>query len=178
MNKATGAVEREFVLPVGNPQKTHGHFRHARMTDAGTLLVAHMDLGKAAEYDLNGKELWSLNVPGIWSATPLKNGNILVVSSKKFVREVNHAGQTVWEWTPSDTPDFPLSSLQLAVRLPDGNTIINNWFNQWNDKADPATAPVQAIEVTPDKKVVWALRSWTPPTDLGPATTIQLLDQP
>jgi len=34
----------------------------------------------------------------------------------------------------------------------------------------------QAIEVTPNKKVVWALRSWTPPADLGPATTIQVLD--
>jgi hypothetical protein len=40
-----------------------------------------------------------------------------------------------------------------------------------------ANAPVQAIEVTPGKKVVWALRSWTPPADLGPATTIQILDE-
>ena len=54
MNKTSGAVEREFVLPVKNPRSIHGHFRHARMTDAGTLLVAHMDLGKAAEYDLDG----------------------------------------------------------------------------------------------------------------------------
>jgi hypothetical protein len=37
---------------------------------------------------------------------------------------------------------------------------------------------VQAWEVTPDKKVVWALRSWTDPTNLGPSTTIQLLDEP
>ena len=42
-------------------------------------------------------------------------------------------------------------------------------------KPDAATAEVQAIEVTPDKKVVWALRSWEAPTDLGPATTIQVL---
>jgi len=31
--------------------------------------------------------------------------------------------------------------------------------------------------VTPDKKVVWALSSWTDP-DLGPSTSIQLLDEP
>jgi hypothetical protein len=37
-------------------------------------------------------------------------------------------------------------------------------------------APVQALEDTPDKKVVWALRSWEKPADLGPATTLQLLD--
>jgi hypothetical protein len=41
---------------------------------------------------------------------------------------------------------------------------------------DADNAPVQAIEVTPQKKVVWALRSWTPPADLGPATIIQLLN--
>jgi hypothetical protein len=43
---------------------------------------------------------------------------------------------------------------------------------------DPSNAPIQVIEVTPDKKVVWALRSWTPPADLGPATTLQILSQP
>jgi hypothetical protein len=178
VNKTTGATEREFVLPVKNPEGTHGHFRHARITDAGTLLVAHMDLGKAAEYDLNGKELWSLDVPGIWSATPLKNGNLLTVSNHRFVREVNRAGETVWEWTPADAPDYKTSSLQLATRLPNGNTIINNWVNEWSGKGDPANAPIQAIEVTPDKKVVWVLRSWTPPADLGPATTLQILSPP
>ena len=28
------------------------------------------------------------------------------------------------------------------------------------------------------KAVVWVLREWTPPTNLGPATTIQFLDEP
>jgi hypothetical protein len=176
MNKTSGAVEREFILPVKNPQGTHGHFRHARMSEAGTLLVAHMDLGKVVEYDLDGKELWSLEVPGIWSATPLKNGNMLVVSNRKFVREVNRAKKTVWEWTPGDAPEYEFSNLQLAVRLPNGNTIINNWFNQWSDKLDTNHLPVQAVEVTPDKKVVWVLSAWTPPADLGPATTIQPLN--
>lgn len=176
MNKTSGAVEREFNLPVKNPKSVHGHFRHARLTEAGTLLVAHMDLGKAAEYDLNGKELWSMEVPGIWSATPLKNGNILVVSNQKFVREVNRARETVWEWTAVDAPEYKFSNLQLAVRLPNGNTIINNWFNQWSARLDTNNLPVQAIEVTPDKKVVWALRAWTPPADLGPATIIQPLN--
>ena len=178
VNKVTGQTEKEFVLPVANPTKTHGHFRHARLTDAGTLLVAHMDMGKVCEYDTDGKQLWSLDVPGIWSATPLKNGNILVASNKKFVRELNRKGETVWEWTPADAPDYKFSNLQIAVRLPNGNTIINDWFNQWSGKIDPANVPVQAIEVTADKKIVWALRAWTAPADLGPATTLQLLDQP
>jgi len=178
VNKTTGAVEREFVLPVGNPKGVHGHFRHARMTEAGTLLVAHLDLGKVCEYSLDGKQLWSYDAPGIWSATPLKNGKVLVASNRGYVREVDRGGRTVWEWTPAETPEYKMSSLQLAVRLPNGNTIINNWFNEWSGKVDPANPPLQAIEVTPDKRVVWALRSWAPPADLGPATTIQILTAP
>jgi hypothetical protein len=37
---------------------------------------------------------------------------------------------------------------------------------------------VQAVEVTPAKKIVWGLRSWLPPADLGPVSIIQVLDQP
>jgi hypothetical protein len=36
---------------------------------------------------------------------------------------------------------------------------------------------VQVLEVTPEKKVVWALSEWKNP-DLGPASSIQLLDEP
>ncbi len=176
VNKSSGAIEHQFELPVENPKSVHGQFRHARMTAAGTIMVAHMDLGKAVEYNLDGEALWSVDVPGIWSATPLANGNILAASNKKFVREINREGQTVWEWTVADAPEYAVNNPQLAARLPNGNTLINNWFNQWSSKLDPANEPVQAIEVTPDKKIVWALRSWDAPADLGPSTTIQILD--
>ncbi len=179
VNKTSGKTEREFILPVKNPKGVHGQFRQARMTSAGNLLVAHMDLGKAVEYDLNGNALWSAEVPGIWSAKPLPSGNILATSNRGFVRELNRQGQTVWEWTPADAPGYPMPNLQTATRLANGNTIINNWFNQWSDtKLDRANPPVQAIEVTMEKQVVWVLRSWTPPADLGPSTTIQILDEP
>jgi hypothetical protein len=178
VNIVTGKTEREFTLPVKNPQSVHGHFRHARLTDAGTLLVAHMDLNKIAEYDSTGKEVWS-NTPGIatWSAERLKNGNTLITGAR-MVREVSPAGATVWEFSPADVPDYLFNSMQIAKRLPNGNTLINTWFNQWDGPVNPATAPVQALEVTPDKKIVWALRAWGNPVDLGPSTTIQLLDQP
>jgi len=176
VNKTSGKTEREFVLPVKNPKGVHGQFRQARMTKAGTLLVAHMDLGKAVEYDMDGKALWSAEVPGIWSVKPLPNGNVLATSNRGFVRELGRAGTVVWEWTRADAPDYSMSSLQTATRLPNGNTLINNWFNQWSGKVDPANPPVQALEVTSEKKVVWALRCWTAPADLGPSTTIQMLD--
>jgi len=186
VNKSTGRIETRFNLPVANTNSVHGQFRHARLTPAGTLLVAHMDSWKVCEYNLQGKELWSLPAPGVWSADPLANGNILLTGNvalknnqgPKYVREVTRKGDTVWEWTTADAPDYKFTALQLAVRLPGGNTIINNWFNQWSSKLNYADLPVQAIEVTPDKKVVWALRSWTEPAALGPATTIQILDDP
>lgn len=174
-NLAGGEMEKEFPLAVGNTNSTHGQFRHARLTDAGTYLVAHMDMGKVVEYDENGKAVWSASAPGVWSAVRLKNGNTLVCG--KVVREINPAGETVWQFTSADVADYKFNSMQLAARLPDGDTLINNWVNQWNGKIDPATAPVQALEITPDKKIAWALRSWTNP-NLGPATTIQLLDEP
>ena len=176
MNKTTGAVEREFVLPVKNPQKVHGHFRQARLLENGNVLVAHMDLGRVCEYDMSGTPVWSMDNPGgLWSATPLKNGNILLTGGK-VVREVNRQKEVIWEWTPADTPDYTMPNVQVSTRLPNGNTIINNWFNEWSGKIDPANPPLQAIEVTPEKKVVWALRQWTAPADLGPSTIIQILD--
>jgi hypothetical protein len=177
MNKATGAIEHRFELTTGNPDNVHPQFRQARLTSAGTILIAHMDAHKVVEYTLDGKAVWSYEVPNCWSAAPLASGNILISGGgAKFVREINRKGETVWEWTPADTPEYKMSNVQIATRLPNGNTIINNWFNQWSETLDPNNAPVQAIEVTPDKKVVWALRAWSPPADLGPSTTIQILD--
>jgi hypothetical protein len=178
VNLQTGATEREFPLPVGNAEKTHGQFRHARLTEAGTVLIAHMDMAKVAEYDATGKEVWSVPTGGSpWSAVRLPGGNTLICGSR-FTREVNPAGATVWEFTGADVPDYRFASMQLATRLPDGHTLITNWVNQWSEQVDPATAPVQALEITADKQIVWALRAWTAPANLGPATTIQLLDAP
>ena len=176
VNIVTGATEKQFTLPVANPNSVHGQFRHARLTDAGTLMVAHMDLGKVSEYDTDGKELWTLPAPRVWGVTPLKNGHILLTDNNG-VREVDRAGDTVWSVTRADLPGYTLKNLQNAWRLPNGNTLLNNWVNQWTGPVDTANAPVQALEVTPDKQVVWALRSWTDP-NLGPATTIQILDTP
>ena len=177
VNIATGKTLVEFNLPTGNPQKVHPQFRHARITDAGTVLVAHLDMQKVAEYDAKGREVWSYSIDGPWSAVRLKNGNTLIATSKKMIREVDPSGKTVWELRPEDLPDYKISNFQIAVRLPNGNTLLNNWANI-KTPGERTNGPVQALEVTANKKLVWALRSWTDPADLGPATTIQLLDKP
>jgi outer membrane protein assembly factor BamB len=177
VNVISGETKLQFPLPVKNANSTHGQFRHARLTSAGTIMVAHMDMGKLAEYDSHGKELWSMPAPGIWGVTPLKNNNFLI-TDRTGVHEVNRDKQIVWEVTRDQFPEYKIPSLQQAWRLPNGNTLFNTWVNEWSGKIDPLTAPVQAIEVTPDKKVAWALRAWGDPVNLGPATTIQILDQP
>lgn len=179
MNIKTNKIERQFILPTKGTG-THGQFRHARLTKDGNILVAHMDLGKICEYDINGKQLLSIDMPGVWSVEPLKNGNILACGHEghrtSFTREVNRKGEVVWEYMMSDLPDYSFPEPQIATRLANGNTLINNWFNSWDSKLDPVNLQVQAIEVTPDKKIIWALRAWAPPLNLGPSTTIQLLN--
>ena len=184
INIATGQTEKEFVLPTGNPHPTHTQFRRVQMTRAGTFLAAHHDQNKVVEYEANGQEIWSVEVPNPWDAVRLTNGDTLISSHNSFVREVNQKGETVWEFGQQDVPDIALFSLQEANRLANGNTVISNWVPNGIVDAkgtkDPSKWPtsVQVLEVTPAKKVVWALRSWTPPADLGPATVIQLLDEP
>ncbi len=128
-----------------------------------------------------GQVQWSFEAPDskgeISDAVMLSNGNVLI-TSRAGVHEVTHAGDTVFALTPADLPDYKLHNLQLAWRLPNGNTVLNNWVNAWGQAAELAKGEaVQALEVTPDKQVVWALRSWYNP-NLGPATTLQFLDQP
>ena len=177
-NVATNQLEKEIPIPT-TVKGIHGQFRHIRMTPAGTILVPHMSEGKVVEYDLNGKAVWSVQALNTWSAERLANGNTLMTGdARHYVREVNPQGQTVWEFDQSDVPDIKLFNIQGAQRLANGNTVMCNWCpNGVKDtKLWPQT--VQVLEVTPEKKLVWALRSWEPPADLGTATSIQLLDEP
>lgn len=179
VNIRTGKTVKAFELPVKNPASVHGQFRHARLTGKGTILVAHMDMGRVSEYDFNGKELLSFEVPGVWGVTALGNGNILASGNNKgYVREYNSRGDSIWNFSVKDIAGYKIPNPQIAIRRANGNTLINNWFNQWDGKIDTAKLPVQAIEITPAGKIVWALRSWVSPYNLGPATTIQILGEP
>ncbi len=174
INKRSGQTERSLTLPTRNPQGVHGQFRHVRMTPEGNFLVAHLDLGKVVEYDTGGKELWSVPAPSAWAAVRLKNRNTLISGNQHgYVREVNRQGETVWEINKNDLPGITLHTVQELTRLANGNTLINNWVGAVPQEEWPSV--VQLIEVTPEKKVAWALRDWT---TLGPASSTQLLDEP
>ena len=74
LRKRDNRVMQELYLPTKSPD-THGQFRHVRPTEAGTFLVAHMDMGKVIEYTAKGKVIWSVDAPSAWGAVRLHNGN-------------------------------------------------------------------------------------------------------
>ena len=168
-------IVREFELPTSEKGSVHGQFRNARLSQRGTLLVANMALGCIHEFNSDGKEVdrWDGFLP--WSVQELPKGNLLITGRKGKIQEINRQGQTVWEL---NTTDYGVTQPQKTVRLKDGSHLINNWYNEWNKTPmDTANAPVQAIEVDKDGRLVWQLKAWKNP-DLGPSTTIQLLGDP
>jgi hypothetical protein len=176
INTVTGVTEKEIHIPVLHPDKPHMQFRRVRLTAAGTYLTGQADANKVVEYDASGKQIWSVDANQPWGLVRLKNGNTLIGCSTHGVLEVNPKGEKVWDFTQKDCPDIKLFVIQEVSRLANGNTVMCNWCP--NGVKDPKNWPgtVQVLEVTPEKKVVWALSSWSEP-DLGTASSIQLLDE-
>ena len=165
-------VVHEFEVPAS--KSVHGQFRNARLSTRGTLLLCHMSQGYVAEYSVQGNELTRWAMPGAWSVSELEKEHLLFVG-KGVVREIDRSnGKVVRE---IKTADYGIKSPQKAVRLKNGNIIFNDWWNEWGKTPlDTLNAPVQAIEIDKEGRVVWQLCSWKDP-DLGPSTTIQPLDQ-
>ncbi len=177
-NISTGKMEMEHVMKTREPatqKSVHGQFRNVRMTKAGTYLIAHMDLGKVIEYDRDWKPIWSCDAPSVWDAVRLKNGNTLISGNQHgFVREVNPDGEIAWQIEKGDLPGIAINGAHEVMRLANGNTVICNWTAGVKKENWPKI--VQLIEVTPERKVVWAINQWKDP-DLGPASCVQFLDE-
>jgi hypothetical protein len=178
INKKTGKIEVKHALPAESltDRKTvHPQFRRIRMTAGGTYLVPFLKLNRVVEYDKHFNPIWSYKVSTPWAAVRLHNGNTLITDEHdKLVREVNPKGETVWEFKQSDLPaDVVLHNTQTANRLANGDTVI--FSSTGGSKRENRTSIIQALEVTPNKKLMWVLQDWK---NLGPATTAQFLDQP
>ena len=167
------AVDHELPAISATDQKTvHTQFRNCRVTAQGTYLLPFLKEGRIVEYDKNWKEIWTVKADGPWSAVRLKNGNTLVPGDNHaYIHEINAKGEIVWAVEKNDLPDIELRVVQTANRLENGNTVFCNRGGSSTNRF----SLVQIIEVTPDKKVAWAVRDWTA---LGSATGIQLLDEP
>jgi hypothetical protein len=175
VNTKSNAVEKTVELPCAKVP-VHLHFRRVQLTPTGTILAGHLDEGKVSEYDLTGREIWSVESSKPWFVRRLANGNTLIGGDGpdgSYIHEVNPQKQIVWEFSQKDTA-IAIFQLDEAMRLPNGNTLIANWSSHIPAQDWPQT--VQELEVTPDKRVVWALRSWDPPNDLGPVSGVRLLE--
>lgn len=67
------------------------------------VLVTQRD--NVAEYDANGKQVWSTNFSRPTSVQRLPNGNTLVssgLSANSIVAELDQSGKPVWEYKPPD----------------------------------------------------------------------------
>jgi hypothetical protein len=176
-NGAKNTILRTLSFESG--PKVHGQFRHVRVTAEGTFVVAHLNLGKVVEYAADGTTvLFSTPAPAAWAAVKLKTGNYLISGNQhRYVREVDPKGTVVWELTEKDL-DFPLFNVQETMRRANGNTVVNNWVSTNARPREQWPGTVQVFEITPDKKVVWKLSSWSGSNNLGPASCTQLLDEP
>ena len=155
MNIKTGKKEVDHVLPAiseTDKRTVHAQFRRVRYTAQGTYLVPFLEMGKVIEYDKHFNEVWSYNIPAPWAAVRLRNGNTMITDEHDVLtREVNRAGETVWEIRNTDVPEeYRYANTQSATRLANGNTVI---CSRGRRNQGP-----QLVEVTPEKKVVWVLQ--------------------
>jgi hypothetical protein len=172
------------VLKTWNPDSggtVHGMFRHVRMLANGNLLIPYTGGGSASkghvkEYTQDWKVVWDYDSGGSpWAAVRLHNGNTLVSGNGGgWFREISPDLKVVWEITKAEFPST-MYLAQGAHRLKNGNTIVANWCGPAGTGTWPSTT--QYWEVTPDKKFVWTVKSWTDP-NLGPGSSLQALDDP
>lgn len=169
INKATNEVEYYHEVPYEDINHPHAQFRRIRYTANDTFLISYLSRDKVVEYDRDFNVVWSYDIRSPWAAIRLRNGNTLITDEKdQLTREVSPEKETVWEIKLSDLPEeYRLHDSQSCVRLANGNTILCSRGNHGNSP--------QIVEVTPDKQVVWVLDDWR---DLGPATAVQILNDP
>ncbi len=145
-----GEGEIVKIVPIKSGGNAHMGMRHARKLPNGNYLVGLLDDKAVREYDSSGKMIREIQVPNLaFSMIRLENGNT-VIGYRGGVIEVAPDDKVVWHLTQKDVPDVKLFWICCIQRLPNGNTVVGNWFIH-KRRAD--STPF--FEVTPDKKVVW-----------------------
>jgi hypothetical protein len=176
-----GHIVRETTILDQCPKKgaPNHYLRNARVLENGHFLVAHYSGKKVCEYTGAGEPVFEIPVPGgAYSANRLANGNTLISVADKAkdakLIEVDSSGKIVWEFSNRDIKDErfgvdPLRFMTGLQRLPDGTTIAVQWLGHGHLGKFP-----YIFEITPDKRVVRALRI---PGDPGTLTAVQVVDE-
>lgn len=169
-----GRIIKQISLIPDTVDAGYAYMRNARRLLNGHYLVAHYGLDVVREYNKNGKMIMEIPVKGgPHSVVRLPGGNTLVACSdhngEPKVVEFDKKGRVVWQVLKDELPGIQLKFMTGLHRLPNGNTVMTNWLghNQFG------TAP-HAIEITPDKKVVW---TFTNASFIQTMSSLQIIDR-
>ncbi len=151
-----GKVVVEFPLKcqLGNP---HMQTRMARKLANGHYLVPQLLDNVVREYNAKGEVVWEAQTKD-WPFTAIRldNGNTLLNCTRgNYTIEVDKQGKEVWRVANEDLPGAPIHDACGAQRLPNGNTVIESYGAGGPDD-------IKLFEVTPDKKIVWTLKTFRP----------------
>jgi len=151
-----GEVIKSLPLPK-TKMTTHLQIRMARVDKNGNYWVAYIGDGKIYCINPQGKLLNEIDAKMgeadnqvLYDVIPLENGNVLASGAGTGkIREFNAQGDVIWEIAKNELPGINLSWITGVQRLPNGNTMICDWGK--------GKSEIKALEVTPDKKIVWQL---------------------
>jgi len=151
-----GKVYVEFPLKcqLADP---HMQTRMARKLSNGHYLVPQLLDNVVYEYTPKGEIVWEAHTKD-WpfTAIRLNNGHTLINCTRgNYTIEVDKEGKEVWRVTNDDLPGAPIHDACGAARLANGNTVIESY-----GAGEPDA--IKLFEVTPDKKIVWTLKTFRP----------------
>ena len=141
-------------------ENAHMQTRMARKLPSGNYLVPHLLAFAVKEYDPRGNVVSVLKTDlaelggrdaDTWPFTAIRQegGSTLVtLTHGNQVVEFDAAGKIAWRLTNDDLPGTPLADPCGAQRLANGNTVIASYAAQGD--------AIKALEVTPDKEIVWS----------------------
>ncbi len=176
-----GKIQHQIALKIEKPHPHHDT-RLVRKLETGNYLVCQENDGLVREYDSKGEVVWEYAVPlfgkspkeghgpeafgnQCFSAVRLKNGNTLIVTGNGHsVIEVTPKKEIVWSVHQDDLPNVRLAWVTTLQVLKNGNIVIGNCHA---GKDQP-----QLVEITRDKKVVWAYNNFR---DFGNSLTNSLV---
>ena len=159
---ADGTVKVEFPLAC---QKANGHMqtRMSRKQPDGTYLCPHLFDFAIIRYDATGKELGRISTRdpaapelNTWpfTAITLADGGILAgLTNGNRVVEFDKEGKIRWQIDTS-VVDGAIADACGIQRLPNGNTMIASYHVGKHGE--------RLVEVSPERKVVWAWKADVP----------------
>ena len=146
------------VLPIkSKPEHLAHQMRGVRRTADGHYWICLMDEKKIVELAPDGSLLREISCDGHpLECVKLPDGHLLVTMGEPaHVVEWDEHLKVIWEITADELPGNPLRLPVGIQRLPNGNTVIGNYLDYHGTQLE-GTQPM-AVEVTPDKQVVWEL---------------------